>query len=306
MRHVYFNYGSYKFDLLLTGRYTVVVGDTGSGKTLLYNKLMKYRKAPNLGKVDGCNGIRAISDGVDVLSSSSEVIVIDEDVIFDKEFGELQLDKYDHKYILLCRDLPAKIPYGVYNVCELKGSDTKYALVQTKIRPLLRRAVVPPKVILCEDSHSGYYATCAAYAGEGYDTQHADGKDNIPDKMAGCGYVLADLCGLGNTLYYILEQLTEYPNVQVCDIISFESEVLRFYNRDVETLLYYGFSWNVEELFEVELKLLLQSTDNVGYNKGNEGAVRSLVTGHNAHEHKGLEELSPMRKWWHPDIPHIK
>lgn len=308
MQRVEFRRRGFRFDLLLTGRYTVVVGDSGTGKTLLTELADIQFHEPEYGTVSGAyKSIAALTRNTwdEAVRSDADIVVVDEDVMLDATHSSKVLDflrEYDHHYILMFRSRLEELPFGVDDVFELEHVSEKHIrMVSYGLRgKLTREAMNPVPAILCEDAKSGFFAAQKVYEGMGVNIKHADGKSNILSYGWGTGYVAADLCGLGADALSLELYINVNKDVQFCDIVSFEAEVLRAQGISLDVpVSYLG---NVEHYYTELLQKFLYEYGNREYSKGDESYAHALITGFDRHSKLKLIGYRVTSGWWVPGV----
>ena len=157
---------SYKFTL--NRNITILRGDSGTGKTTLYDMIRDYN---NLGresgvKISGGNIVtlegRNWEDELDKLSK--KIVVIDEGskFVFSKEFAN-KVKGCDNYFLIITRSYLSQLLYSVDEIYRIKGigKNKEFARVYTDIdkfydNPDPNRFPFMPDIIITEDSKSGY------------------------------------------------------------------------------------------------------------------------------------------------------
>ena len=157
---------SYKFTL--NRNITILRGDSGTGKTTLYDMIRDYN---NLGresgvKISGGNIVtlegRNWEDELDKLSK--KIVVIDEGskFVFSKEFAN-KVKGCDNYFLIITRSYLSQLPYSVDEIYRIKGTgkNKEFERVYTDIdkfydNPDPNRFPFMPDIIITEDSKSGY------------------------------------------------------------------------------------------------------------------------------------------------------
>lgn len=310
MEHVTVKFGKDKFDLCVGGRYTVVVGMSGQGKTWLAGVATQCYEVPKYASILGAYktiGTLSSRHWLDILESDTDIVVIDEDSLMYHDshtsIPEL-LATYNHHYIIMSRACLSKIPFGVTDIYDMEYvSEHHVRMVPHKWKlQILRPAQNPDYALLCEDCKSGFLAAKEVYKDTPLQISSACGKDNIISVGFTSGYVAADLCGLGETALKLDTFLAVNPKVQFCDILSFEAECLKAQGclpelpKDVVS---------AESFYTWYLTAYLLKKYNLSYKKGNEDIARALVTGYYSHDNKKLQNWK-FRDWWVPGVPHTE
>ena len=157
---------SYKFTL--NRNITILRGDSGTGKTTLYDMIRDYN---NLGKesgvkISGGNIVtlegRNWEDELDKLSK--KIVVIDEGskFVFSKKFAN-KVKGCDNYFLIITRSYLSQLPYSVDEIYRIKGAgkNKEFERVYTDIdkfydNPDPNRFPFMPDIIITEDSKSGY------------------------------------------------------------------------------------------------------------------------------------------------------
>ena len=157
---------SYKF--ILNRNITILRGDSGTGKTTLYDMIRDYN---NLGresgvKISGGNIVtlegRNWEDELDKLSK--KIVVIDEGskFVFSKEFAN-KVKGCDNYFLIITRSYLSQLPYSVDEIYRIKGTgkNKEFERVYTDIdkfydNPDPNRFPFMPDIIITEDSKSWY------------------------------------------------------------------------------------------------------------------------------------------------------
>ena len=157
---------SYKFTL--NRNITILRGDSGTGKTTLYDMIRDYN---NLGresgvKISGGNIVtlegRNWEDELDKLSK--KIVVIDEGskFVFSKEFAN-KVKGCDNYFLIITRSYLSQLPYSVDEIYRIKGTgkNKEFERVYTDIdkfydNPDPNRFPFMPDIIITEESKSGY------------------------------------------------------------------------------------------------------------------------------------------------------
>lgn len=310
MERVTVKFGKAKFDLCVGGRYTIVVGMSGQGKTWLSDIATHCYEAPKYADITGIYktvGALSSKHWMDVLESDTDIVVVDEDPLMYHDshvnIPDL-LSMYPHHYLLTSRACLSKIPFGISDIYDMEYVSEHHArMVPHKWQqPLLRSAKNPTYALLCEDCKSGFIAAKEVYKDTPLSISSACGKDNILSSAFTSGYIAADLCGLGATALKLDTFLAINPDVQFCDILSFEAECLKAQGTlpdlppDVVS---------AESFYTWYLTGYLLKRYNLPYKKGNEDIVKALVTGYYAHDNLRLQSWNS-EGWWVPGVPRRK
>lgn len=217
---------SYVFEL--KRNITILCGDSGKGKTTLYDMIHEYNR---FGKESGVSvssdrKVVAISGDdweSDIKKNSGAIIVIDEDSRFIRtvEFAGIVKD-CDNYFLLITRNYLRTLPYSVDEIYTIKGAKSKrFAPVYQDLykmydRPDKNRLPFLPEVIIAEDSNSGFSFFKQIAGKNGIECVSAQGKSNIlkmlklyaEKKVA----VIADGAAFGCEISDIVKQQELVPN----------------------------------------------------------------------------------------------
>ena len=217
-----------KYDLNVERRISVIVGDSGTGKSLLCDMVKNFKKNPNISIV--CNYPVEVLDYVPVniketlKSFENKIILIDEDcdILHNFEFQSSCLN-YDIYFIIISRDLFClNIPHSVYSIYKFKYSgkfivNTKYCDFKLNNKKFLS--------VTTEDEKSGklYFSKFCK------DVKSLDGKDNILNYISKKENLyrlyIIDLAAFGDKFHYVAP-LIKSNLIDLADIESFEYMLL--------------------------------------------------------------------------------
>lgn len=148
-----------QYDFTLSRKYTIIKGDSATGKTTLYTEVQRYVSGdpsvtvkspyPLVPASDlGRNWARALAE------THNAIVFIDEDSTWVRsvEFAR-EAQASDNFYVLINRDPLPEIPYSYKEVYEIHSSGKFHTL-----RPLYDTShdTFTPDYILTEDSQAGY------------------------------------------------------------------------------------------------------------------------------------------------------
>ena len=302
------------YELAFRGKYTILTGLSGSGKTRLIKLLDRIgRGMPCTIKgnhaVVGAPYGKALKSAV--LSMHGSVIIVDEDVdksdLRDAMPAIMQSDCY---FIFITRDTMPDIPYGVENIFEMTGGPNHY-----KMSPkyTLSKRPLTSMHIVCEDSASGWKMIEAVFSKYGYSVTSAAGRKKIIPMLkreaANGAIVLANLCGTGDESGALIDFISLNFRYQLCISKSFEWELLRHPyidrrdcdNPDNATLV----TARSEEAYYADIvSNELKTQYGLGYGKGSDNVVDLLLTGHAVVGGGHIKLQAPSTDaWLYPDIP---
>ena len=180
---------SYKFTL--NRNISILRGDSGTGKTTLYDMIRDYN---NLGKESGVkiSGGNIVTlegknweEELDKLSKA--VVVIDEGskFVFSKKFAS-KVKGCDNYFLIITRSYLSQLPYSVDEIYRIKGTgkNKEFKRVYTDIEkfydnPDPNRFPFRPDIIITEDSKSGYEFFLDTVKNTNVKCEAAGGKSNI-------------------------------------------------------------------------------------------------------------------------------
>lgn len=207
---------------------TVLCGDSGKGKTTLFEMISEYNR---FGKKSGvsvsCDREIVAIDGADweneIEKCSECIIVIDEDSEFIRSYDFARAVKNsDNYYLLITRNYLSGLPYSVDEIYELSGKKKKrFSLVYRNLyrmydRPMKSKLPFVPEVIITEDEKAGFQFFKAISEEIGINCVSAMGKSNIYDKLKEFReenvVIIADGAAFGAEIRNIVEQQKLRPN----------------------------------------------------------------------------------------------
>lgn len=276
-----------QYDFELRRKYTVIKGDSATGKTTLYS-LIRDAERKHKGVV--------LSSRVPVVSAnclggwwdivlptiSNSIVVIDEDSdwVRSEAFAALAM-KSDNYFIFINRDPLKQIPYSVKEIYEIKTSGRYHSLV-----PIYKHTPheMAPDYIITEDAESRYQFFKYVCDKHPEACVSADGKSNIYRMLLDAPYndsnvlVVADGAAFGCDVERITRlKMFQDRKVKLFLPESFEHLLLRsalFCRRkDVSEILgnpseYIDTSFNSWEQYFTDLLVRLTSRTPAHYTKG--------------------------------------
>lgn len=221
----------YELGLELTGKFNVVIGNSGAGKTLLARIASRFMRAGDV-EAQKPKPIYSSCDAniIPFLESARDsVFIIDEDTDLSwiRSSMPLLLNS-DNYYVFITRDGIPEIPYGISNIFRVSSNSGRKCYMIPLYRHVLSRRVVPGGKIVTEDSKLGYQHLCHICGKDR--VMSAEGKSKIyrlVDSMGGdipCTVVF-DSCGIGADAAGLIE-LQRAGDCTLFDSASFEQEVL--------------------------------------------------------------------------------
>jgi hypothetical protein len=168
VKHIKVSNRKATFKLELHRNITILSGDSGTGKTTLYNMIADYSR---LGDVSGVNlssdsPCLVLTDGKywlqQLQDTKDSIVFIDEGMkaIFTKEFARAVKNSSNY-YVLITREALHELPYSVDEIYEIKTSGKMHTMKRRypASKNLHRYTGTKSKkfdTLLTEDSNSGY------------------------------------------------------------------------------------------------------------------------------------------------------
>ena len=232
----------YKFTLYRN--ITILRGDSGTGKTTLYDMIRDYN---NLGKESGVkiNGGNIVTlegkNWEDELNNLSKaVVVIDEGskFVFSKEFAS-KVKGCDNYFLIITRNYLPQLPYSVDEIYRIKGTgkNKEFERVYTDIdkfydNPDPNRFPFRPDIIITEDSKSGYEFFLDTVKNTNVKCEAAGGKSNIKGLLKRYEsfnvIIIADGAAIGSEVESLVkEQELSYGKLALFLPESFEWLILK-------------------------------------------------------------------------------
>lgn len=221
------NRNSYTF--VLSRNLTVLRGDSGRGKTTLFDMIHDYNRfAKESGVSLSCDKIIYALSGdnweYEIRTHPNTIIVIDEDSQFvrSKDFAKIVRES-DNYFLLITRNYLPMLPVSVDEIYELEGThNKKFRKVYQQIdriydHPSARLLPFTPEIIITEDSKSGYQFFQKEAEKNGILCVSANGKTKIfeavkrfPDRKI---VVIADGAAFGAEIENLIEQQKLHPEM---------------------------------------------------------------------------------------------
>ena len=294
---------------------TILCGDSGTGKTTLYDMIRDYN---NMGresgvKISGGNIVtlegKNWEDELDKLSNA--VVVIDEGskFVFSKEFAS-KVKGCDNYFLIITRNYLPQLPYSVDEIYRIKGRGKKkeFERVYTDIdkfydNPDPNRFPFRPDIIITEDSKSGYEFFLDTVKNTNIKCEAAGGKSKIKGLLKKYEsfnvIIIADGAAIGSEVDSLVkEQELSYGKLALFLPESFEWLILKtdeFENYAGITETYnYADSKKYESWEQYFTDFLIKLTKGNRYKEYSKGKLSSFY-------------MQPyMKKKIMMQIPHIK
>lgn len=274
----------YELALEITGKFNVVIGESGIGKTLMTDIARRFMQADG-SEVRKPKPIYSVNGWISekrIANAQDSVFVMDE--TFESEWLRSVLPtmkQSSNYYIFVTREGLAEVPYGISNVFKVNSNSGRRCYMVPAYSNVTSRVVDRSGTIIAEDSGLGYKHLCDICGEERVLTSQGKSKIanlvfSLPDNQIYT--IVCDCCGLGKDARNLLD-LQSAGRCRLFDSTSFEQEVLsrafaKYYNEFTEED-YPGPS--TEEGFYVEqLSCLLNKLWGIGYHK-NDAQLSQLL-----------------------------
>lgn len=234
-----------KFRFTLERNITVVRGDSGTGKTTLYDMIAEYTR---LGEASGvqvvascpCVALTDMDWKNQLNHTHGSVVFIDEgaDYLASQEFADA-IQKTDNYYVIFNRENLHELPYSVEEIYEIKTSNkyhTFHKVYKRREGYVYSAATVRKKqaasVILTEDSCAGLQLYQHLYDGTAIRCESAGANSSIftwlqENHQQGV-FVIADGAAFGAEMDRVMKLQRQYPDqITVCLPESFEWLILQ-------------------------------------------------------------------------------
>ena len=240
---VYNNRSSFNFTL--ERNITIVRGNSGTGKTTLYDMIAEYMR---LGKGSGvqlaapcpCVALTDMDWQNQLNHTHGSAVFIDEgaDYLASKEFAAV-IQKTDNYYVIFNRENLHELPYSVEEIYEIKMSG-KYHVFQKVYKAhngyvyseADNRKKAQANVLLTEDTHAGFQFYQHLYDGTTIRCESAGSNSSIfawlqAHYQQGV-FVIADGAAFGSEIDRVMKLQKQHPaDITVCLPESFEWLILQ-------------------------------------------------------------------------------
>lgn len=272
-----------KLHLQLAGKFNIVIGNSGAGKSYLCSLAEDVRELSPDGKgqpMPICGTERLIESWAQRYEGA--LLVIDE--ISDIEIWHSivkSMMKSNNYYIVCTREGSKTVSYGIDTTFKILRSHNSIRMVPYYSHLPLTELPVGFPAVLTEDEGTGFRV---AQLKSKVPVVSAKGKDKISSvlqTMLRRTLVIFDGCGIGASFDGILEKASRRGAI-LYDSRSFEHEVLTkvFSMTDTENYLDHCLQFNSEESYWARrLALTLNTLYGIGYSKSSEELAYLLVYG---------------------------
>lgn len=189
-----------RYDFVLSRNITIIRGDSGTGKTTLYNLIQEMNQKKNSGITWNCDcDCYALTDfdWEDVIERHPKSIIF-----VDENFSSMRSEKFasivnsaDNYFVLITRAYLPMLAYSIKEVYSMHVSG-KYATLNNEYEITVNELqnvysstlsypprLITPDYVLCEDSNSGLEMFHALAEKVSAECHSAHGKSNIPEKV---------------------------------------------------------------------------------------------------------------------------
>ena len=233
------------FHFTLERNITIVRGDSGTGKTTLYDMIAEHTR---LGKDSGvqiaaacaCVALTDLDWQNQLRHTQGSAVFIDEGATYlsSKEFAAAIRDT-DNYYVIFNRENLHELPYSVEEIYEIKTSGKYHTFQKVYKRRegyvysvANGRKKAPANVVLTEDTHAGYEFYQHLYDGTAIHSETAGSNSGIFSWLQAHHsqgvFVIADGAAFGAEMDRVMKLQKQYPGeITVCLPESFEWLILQ-------------------------------------------------------------------------------
>ena len=233
----------FKFDL--HRNITIVRGDSGTGKTTLYNLIADYTRLKedsgvNLSSTKPCVALVDMDWENQLRSISDSIVFIDEGAAYvSSQAFASAVKNSDNYYVIFNRENLHQLPYSVEEIYTIKISGKYHKFQKIYQQRLLHRYTKQTKskrktfdVLLTEDSHSGYEFFCMYCDGTAVKCETSGSKSKIfswlNEHPQAKVLVIADGAAFGSEMDRVMKLCNAHPDTfQLCLPESFEWLILK-------------------------------------------------------------------------------
>ena len=232
-----------QYRFTITRNITIVTGDSGTGKTTLYDLIEEHTR------LGAASGVHIVADApcialtdLDWLNqlrrTTSSVVFVDEgfEPLATHDFAAA-IKSTDNYYVLMTREPMYELPYSVDEIYEIRTSGKYHTLQKMYQRTndrLYALATDSQAVthILTEDSHAGFQFYEHYYDGTSV-TCHSAGSDSgifawLQKHHDEGVFVIADGAAFGSEMKRVMEIQRQFPDqITICLPESFEWLILQ-------------------------------------------------------------------------------
>ncbi|WP_455721591.1 hypothetical protein [Agathobacter sp.] len=240
-----------RYDFVLSRNITIIRGDSGTGKTTLYNLIQEVNQKQNSGITlnSDCSCFALTDfDWEEVISRHPASIIF-----VDENFSWLKSEKFasivnsaDNYFVLITRAYLPMLAYSINEVYSMHVSgkyvtlNNEYEITINELKNVYsKEQSYPPKnitpdYVLCEDSNSGYELFDKLSEKISAECHSAHGKSNVPEKMLDFDenpdkkyLVIVDGAAYGSEMGATVRYVYDHPNCFLYAPESFEWLLLK-------------------------------------------------------------------------------
>ena len=227
-----------KYDFVIHRNITVITGDSGSGKTVLIDLIHDYgRYGADSGVFLSCDCPCKVIDSEDwerqIEETTGSIIFIDEGnrFLISKKFAQL-VQGSDNYFVLATREKLPALPYSVNEVYGFRKSGKfhdakqKYNEIYHLYGEISEEKNINPKLVITEDSNSGFEFFNEMSRQKGVNCFSAGGKSNIIRQLEqsqneeGTILVIVDGAAFGSEMKDISECIVFFAINIVCKTVT--------------------------------------------------------------------------------------
>ena len=238
-----------RYDFVLSRNITIIRGDSGTGKTTLYNLVQEVNQKQNSGIQLNCDcGCYALTDfdWEEVIKRHPKSIIF-----VDENFGWMRSEKFasivnsaDNYFVLITRAYLSMLAYSIKEVYSMHVSgkyvtlNNEYEIALNELKNVYNQTMsfpqecITPDYVLCEDSNSGYELFHALTDKLSSECHSASGKSNIPECLLNFEndktyLVIVDGAAFGSEMGATTRYMIQHENCYLYAPESFEWLLLK-------------------------------------------------------------------------------
>lgn len=280
----------YSAQLLIQSKFNLVIGDSGSGKTLMSKMVSALSGSKGFVEVNDCRvfsevGYLPSTFQQRIQEERGSVFLLDESSVFvsTNAGAELLLGSPNY-FIISGRDNFNRLPYGIRSIFELSGSPRAVKMVPVATELQLHRRTVnvhTGDTVIMEGSGLDYVLVSnklsiatAVITSHGKDKLHA-----LLRKTRGQqAIIIVDWCGTAGASMYLFDSVIS-GSVRTIFSPSFEFELLQYWGEYPEMQAESALDSESEEKFYVDKASdLLCDTVGLRYTKSARGTLAELLS----------------------------
>lgn len=228
---LYLKVGRKEYDLIVSGKYNFIIGDSSTGKTELQHSLLQAAQ----GVPYSYSGFLPLIRFTDLVKQNwvtpQSIIVVDEDDIFGYNRNAIVqfARENSHCWILCVRSMIGELPTSVFDIYTMKRSGRYHAMKRVYGLGDFTTTMDTPSAIVCEDSAAGFRMVKEKFSSRVREITSAHSKDTVELEAMKCAEPVAlavDLCGYGYNVASTLDAISRGRGWNILCNQSFESQML--------------------------------------------------------------------------------